>query len=197
MAFFVLQVSSKLISRKIWVIEKSWNFHTVHSKVEFFVRSTEWKAEITKKRNIFPWNQFEFQTCKSLLDEISIFWQKRGKNFVKMSYFFVVGGKNELLLEPVGVALAVADLLVENCLGVNIVKSKNFVKILLFFATKSCFFFCLFWFWKVAFSATFVPATHATLNHKYRRDLMKFNEFCEKWIIFSLCLTIRLKRTES
>ena len=97
-----------------------------------------------------------------------------------MSYFLVVGGKNELRLEPVGVALAVADLLVENCLGVNIVKSKNFVKILLFFATKSCFFFCLFWFWKVAFSATFVPATHATLNHKYRRDLMKFNEFCWK-----------------
>ena len=29
MADFALQESSKLISRKIWVIEKSWNFHTV------------------------------------------------------------------------------------------------------------------------------------------------------------------------
>ena len=28
---FSLQESSKLISRKIWVIEKSWNFHTVIS----------------------------------------------------------------------------------------------------------------------------------------------------------------------
>ena len=29
MADFALQESSKLISRKIWVIQKSWNFHTV------------------------------------------------------------------------------------------------------------------------------------------------------------------------
>ena len=29
MAVFALQKSSKLISRKIWVMEKSWNFHTV------------------------------------------------------------------------------------------------------------------------------------------------------------------------
>ena len=30
MADFALLESPKLISRKIWVIEKSWNFHTVH-----------------------------------------------------------------------------------------------------------------------------------------------------------------------
>ena len=30
MAVFALLVSSKLISRKIWAIQKSWNFHTVH-----------------------------------------------------------------------------------------------------------------------------------------------------------------------
>ena len=29
MADFALLESPKLISRKIWVIEKSWNFHTV------------------------------------------------------------------------------------------------------------------------------------------------------------------------
>ena len=45
------------------------------------------------------------------------------KNLVKCSYFLAIGGKNELRLEPVGVALFMdADLLVENCLGVNIVK---------------------------------------------------------------------------
>ena len=39
---FALQESSKLTSRKIWVIEKSWNFHTLNC------------AHIVKK---FPWKQ--------------------------------------------------------------------------------------------------------------------------------------------
>ena len=36
MADFPLLESLKLISRKIWVIEKSWNFHTVQWKVKIF-----------------------------------------------------------------------------------------------------------------------------------------------------------------
>ena len=122
------------------MIRKSWNFHTV--QIDWMKVRNHEKNETFQ--NIFPWNQFEFQTCKSLFDEISIFWQKRGKNFVKMSYFFVVGGKNELRLEPVGVALAVADLLVENCLGVNIVKSKISWKYFYFSPRKVVFSFVCF-----------------------------------------------------
>ena len=41
-AVFALQESSKLISRKIWVIEKSWNFHTViHQQIIFFWKKNE------------------------------------------------------------------------------------------------------------------------------------------------------------
>ena len=36
MAVFELLESTKLISRKIWVIEKSWNFHTVVDKSNVF-----------------------------------------------------------------------------------------------------------------------------------------------------------------
>ena len=35
MADFPLQESLKLISRKIWAIQKSWNFHTVYCAITF------------------------------------------------------------------------------------------------------------------------------------------------------------------
>ena len=42
MADFALQESSKLISRKIWVIEKSCHFHTViHQQIIFFWKKIE------------------------------------------------------------------------------------------------------------------------------------------------------------
>ena len=36
MIFFALIESWKLISRKIWVVEKLWNFHTVFGNFQFF-----------------------------------------------------------------------------------------------------------------------------------------------------------------
>ena len=45
-AIFVLQESSKLISRKIWVIEKSWNFHTVPlAYLQKLIWGEQWKME--------------------------------------------------------------------------------------------------------------------------------------------------------
>ena len=45
MADFVLQESPNLISRKIWVVEKSWNFYTVFPK-NFLPNA--WGLESTK-----------------------------------------------------------------------------------------------------------------------------------------------------
>ena len=119
------------------------------AKLEFF-RQIDWMKVTFLTSEFTKTNRFRTFSVKSIwISTMQItckmkfqFLVKTREKFRQISYFFVVGGKNELRLEPVGVALAVADLLVENCLGVNIVKSKNFVKILLFFATKSCFFFC-------------------------------------------------------
>ena len=42
MADFALQESSKLISRKIWMIEKFLNFHTVSKKSEILPEERTW-----------------------------------------------------------------------------------------------------------------------------------------------------------
>ena len=54
MADFALLDSSTLISRKIWEIEKSWNFHTVYVRVGNTVKKGQQpKAFATAKELLF------------------------------------------------------------------------------------------------------------------------------------------------
>ena len=46
MAILQLLDSPKLISRKIWMIENSWNFHTVHFKVTHFLSSHTFSSSV-------------------------------------------------------------------------------------------------------------------------------------------------------
>ena len=67
--------SPKLISRKIWVAEKSWNFHTVYSDVE---KST-WKEENFFSNSFWSWSTsfvkwvLQFSTFKGLMTVNEVF----------------------------------------------------------------------------------------------------------------------------
>ena len=59
MAVFALLESSKWISRKIWVIQKSWNFHTVYyckydRTAKHVVRPTPKGSGIATERSAEP-----------------------------------------------------------------------------------------------------------------------------------------------
>ena len=72
-ASFALLESTKLISRKIWVIGKSWNFHTVRKNYSF--SDCPWPVQILASKSkmsliwvslnfiaSFSWNYFILQT---------------------------------------------------------------------------------------------------------------------------------------
>ena len=76
MSYFALQESSKLISRKIWVIEKSWNFHTEvitylsatylmywAIRSQFMPINAHGKASVRNSISISTASQTIFKTC--------------------------------------------------------------------------------------------------------------------------------------
>ena len=81
LAGFALQEFLKLISRKIWMIELSWNFHTVDGPIE-----CAWlkKGKNTKKwgkskklifSQIFTWNQFEWVLISRTIRLMKSLWK--------------------------------------------------------------------------------------------------------------------------
>ena len=71
MAYFALLESPKLISRKIWVTEKSWNFHTVMSLLEFSVKmKTDYSnVPILELNSTFGW-KFDHFCITQILREM-------------------------------------------------------------------------------------------------------------------------------
>ena len=74
MEYFALQESSKLISRKIWVIEISWNFHTLRWLVDFWSKMDHFGSIIS------IWPKL-FQHPVSLRTEGKITSQIRKKSY--------------------------------------------------------------------------------------------------------------------
>ena len=62
MAFFELLNAPKLISRKIWVMEKSWNFHTVDRYLPHYTHSNRLKqVQLTDYLCLFRWQAADRQ----------------------------------------------------------------------------------------------------------------------------------------
>ena len=80
-AFFELLVSPKLISRKIWVTEKLWNFHTVQSHLGMF--------------RIFPPFRFYVKSILVILKPILTIWAALNIEFLGTFDIF----KSEILLK--------------------------------------------------------------------------------------------------
>ena len=95
MASVALLESPKLISRKIWMIEKSWNFHTVRLHNSIFRESTirnnckfvafkeltllTWKSSLSKGSHITIFNQSVRSTkfCHATWRLKAVKWLKR------------------------------------------------------------------------------------------------------------------------
>ena len=111
MADFALQESSKLISRKIWMIEKSWNFHTVHIGFQQFtklynkvgntdriVEGIYWKIVPESLRDsIFVEPKFfNNQTAETLS---TFYWDSKKSIAIQQVWLFPLGFSNWFLID--------------------------------------------------------------------------------------------------